>query len=172
MKYYHKFCNILQKILGIAVAVFISAMLILMLVEVFRRYLLGITWIWSDEIIRICLIYTAFLGGAVALGVDNMIKFDLVYDAIKGRKKDILDFAILIVSTIFLAIVFCLSIMKLMSPAMLSQVSPNTGMPILITYICVPVSIGSCILFCIDRFPEKGKYLFGKRSDSAEEVEA
>lgn len=172
MKYYHNFCNILQKILGIAVAIFISAMLILMLIEVVRRYILGVTWIWSDEVIRICLIYTAFLGGAAALGADNMIKFDLVYDAIKGRKKDILDFAILMVSTIFLVIVFYLSIMKLMSPAMLSQVSTNTGMPILITYMCVPVSIGSCILFCIDRLPKTIKRLLGKSTDATEEVKA
>ena len=57
MKVYNKFCDICSKILSALAVVTIAAMLVIMLIEVVRRYLFGVTFIWSDEMIRILLLH-------------------------------------------------------------------------------------------------------------------
>ena len=64
MKVYHKISNFLYQVLRWITVVTVVAMLVLMLVEVVRRYLFDKTFLWSDEIIRYLLLYCTFLGGA------------------------------------------------------------------------------------------------------------
>ena len=66
MKVYHKFANGCYRLLRVLACVTVIAMLVLMLIEVVRRYFFGRTFIWSDEVIRYLLIYCTFLGGAAA----------------------------------------------------------------------------------------------------------
>ena len=56
MKVYHKISNFLYQVLRWITVVTVVAMLVLMLVEVVRRYLFDKTFLWSDEIIRYLLL--------------------------------------------------------------------------------------------------------------------
>lgn len=153
MGYYHRFCNLIQKVLNVIVVIIVAVMLILMLTEVVRRYLFSQTWIWSDETIRILLIYTAFLGGATAYGCGRMINFDMIYTKFPPKILALANIFIFVVSQLFILFVLILSIKKLLNPSMTAQVSVNTGLPIGVTYFCIPISMACCLMFGIDQIP-------------------
>jgi len=154
MKIYGKITDILSRILLFLAGLFIFAMLVIMMVEVVRRYLFGLTWMWSDEIVRTLLIYTAFFGGAAAYHRGSMVNFDLLYSKLTPRRKSVVSLFIHVVSHVFLVFIFILSIRKVMNPSMYSQVSVNTGLAIWTTYLSVPIGMGAMILFGFNKYPK------------------
>ena len=90
MKNYHKFANGSYRLLRILACVTVIAMLVLMLIEVVRRYCFGRTFIWSDEVIRYLLIYCTFLGGAAAYYQKALVSFDLVTSRLPIKVQEIL----------------------------------------------------------------------------------
>ena len=58
-KRYHSFARICYKTLRWLAVITVLIMLVIMTIEVVRRYFLGRTFIWSDEVIRILLVYCA-----------------------------------------------------------------------------------------------------------------
>lgn len=153
MKYYHKISNILSNILLYLASLFIFAMLVIMLTEVVRRYIFGLTWMWSDEIIRTLLIYTAFFGGAAAYHKGSLANFDLLYTKLGAKPQSIATLIIHVISHAFLVFIFILSVRKVMNPSMYSQISVNTGLAIWTTYMSVPIGMGAMILFGFDKYP-------------------
>ena len=106
MQLYHKFAKVLAKILsGLAIGV-MTAMLFIMTMEVIRRYIFNVTFPWSDEIIRMLLVFSAYFGGAVAYYNKGLVCFDLITSKLPQKVQDILILFNNVVANVFLF--FCL----------------------------------------------------------------
>lgn len=70
-----KWYNLIECYLGVIIVI---GMLILLSVQVFARYITGVSWAWIDEISRYGLIWLAYLSAIYATYTDSQIKVDLL----------------------------------------------------------------------------------------------
>lgn len=158
MAKFHQLCQAIERVLIFIVAVFAAVMIIVTSVEVFRRYLFSLSFIWSEELSRYLMVSVAFFGGAVAYRRKNLIPLDLVTSLMPARVQlyletilEIISFAILIVLVIF-------SSKSVMNPAVYKQISVGFPISMGIVFSVMPISFVCMILFAIEHFID----LFGR----------
>lgn len=64
---YEKLMDIIYSVIRICIAAALVVMVVVTFVEVIRRYAFGLSFIWSEELVRFLLVATSFLGGARGL---------------------------------------------------------------------------------------------------------
>lgn len=128
-------------------AVMLGVMLIVALLEVFRRYLFGLSFPWSEELIRYLIIWVSFLGGAVAFKEGNLVFFDMVVDHIHSRGKFILLMTTNTVSLLFIMYIFSYALKVVTKPSIIMQKSIGLQISMLYPYLAIPVGLGLMILF-------------------------
>lgn len=154
MKYYHKFANGCYKLLRILACITVIAMLVLMLIEVVRRYCFGKTFIWSDEVIRYLLMYCTFLGGAAAYYQKALVTFDLVTGRLPHKAQEILKLVNNVICLVFFVFLIYLAIQKVTSPSVVKSISPASGLSLAVPYCAIPIGLTFMTIFTIDFFPE------------------
>ena len=154
MTNYHKFANGCYRLLRILACVTVIAMLVLMLIEVVRRYCFGRTFIWSDEVIRYLLIYCTFLGGAAAYYQKALVSFDLVTSRLPIKVQEILKLINNIICLIFFVFLIYFSIQKVISPSVVNNVSNASGLSLAVPYCAIPIGLIFMFIFTIDFFPD------------------
>lgn len=89
-----KWYNLIECYLGVIIVI---GMLILLSVQVFARYITGVSWAWIDEISRYGLIWLAYLSAIYATYTDSQIKVDLLIKVWpKGMRKIIKHLSVII----------------------------------------------------------------------------
>ncbi len=89
-----KWYNLVECYLGVIIVI---GMLILLSVQVFARYITGVSWAWIDEISRYGLIWLAYLSAVYATYTDSQIKVDLLIKVWpKGMRKIIKHLSVII----------------------------------------------------------------------------
>lgn len=137
--------NIMNILLGYLTAIFLIVMTGLVLWQVFTRYILGNPSMFTEEIVRIFLIWTSFLGATYAFGKRQHMSLVFLKEKLKGKSKKILcasiDFIILLVAIILLikgGFKFAFSSMSIRTPILgiskgwVYMIGPISGILILI----------------------------------------
>ena len=75
----------MDKFLSIACAVLLSFMTILVLIQVFSRYVLNSPVAFTEELVRYSLIWTGFIGAAYAFSTREHMSLTLVRDKFTGK---------------------------------------------------------------------------------------
>ncbi|MEL7647674.1 MAG: TRAP transporter small permease [Sedimentibacter sp.] len=146
--------DFIAKLIKVFLGVLLVVMLVVALIEVFRRYILGRSFAWAEELIRYLIIWISFLGAAVAYKENNLVFFDLVANKIKGKAKMIL---LIITNTITLSIilfVFLNSVETILKPSILTQKSIGLQVPMVIPFLSVPLGLGLMFLFGLYKYRE------------------
>lgn len=154
MKVYHKFAKCLYSVLRWATAAVVVGMLVLMLVEVVRRYLFDQTFPWSDEIIRYLLLYCTFLGGAAAYYQKGLVAFTLVFDKLSRVKKAFLMVVNNTICLVFFAFLTRYAIAKVTSSSVVKSVSTASHLSMAVPYMAIPIGLVLMIIFTIDFYPD------------------
>ena len=84
----------MDKFLSIACAVLLSFMTILVLIQVFSRYVLNSPVAFTEELVRYSLIWTGFIGAAYAFSTREHMSLTLVRDKFTGKAHTALLVAI------------------------------------------------------------------------------
>ncbi|MDK2868551.1 MAG: C4-dicarboxylate transporter, DctQ subunit [Clostridiales bacterium] len=129
------------------IAVMLGVMLVVALVEVFRRYLFGLSFPWSEELIRYLIIWVSFLGGAVAYKEQNLVFFDMIVDRMHSKYKMVLLMLTNTVSLIFVSYIFSYALRVINKPSIVKQKSIGLQISMLYPYLAIPVGLGLMILF-------------------------
>lgn len=84
--------NLIKKLysvyIGIGAAV-MGVMAIIVVASVFLRYFFGITFMWSEELIKILFVFTTFWGmGACVVGKENII-VDILFEKLPPRLQKV-----------------------------------------------------------------------------------
>jgi TRAP-type C4-dicarboxylate transport system permease small subunit len=141
-----KYIDILVEML---IAALISMMIVVVVLQVFCRYVLNSPLGWTEEIAGFTLVWTSFLGSYIAFRRGNHLRIELVYLLIPNSgKRTLLILGNLIISgfslfLIFKGIPFARQFMYLLSP--------NLQLSMGISYMVVPIT---GILFLIHLLPE------------------
>ena len=129
----------MDKFLSIACAVLLSFMTILVLIQVFSRYVLNSPVAFTEELVRYSLIWTGFIGAAYAFSTREHMSLTLVRDKFTGKAHTALLVAI--DGLILLLAIFVITIggfkLAVFSNSGFSSLS---GLPRSLVYSIAPIS--------------------------------
>jgi len=154
MRYYHKFTALCFQVLRILATLTVVVMLVLMLIEVVRRYIFSQTFIWSDEIIRYLLIYCTFFGGACAYYKKSLVSFDLITGRLSIKMQAVLKLVNNTICLAFFAFLIYYAIKKVTGDAVVKSISSASGLSLAVPYWAIPVGLIMMFIFTIDFYPE------------------
>ena len=129
----------MDKFLSIACAVLLSFMTILVLIQVFSRYVLNSPVAFTEELVRYSLIWTGFIGAAYAFITREHMCLVLVRDSLSPSGKRILMTVIDILILLFAIFVITIGGFKLALSAQ-KVFSALLGIPRSLVYAMAPIS--------------------------------
>ncbi|MDY0362882.1 MAG: TRAP transporter small permease subunit [Desulforegulaceae bacterium] len=129
----------------------VFAALLSLFLNVVLRYGYSYTLAWSEELVRLVIIYTTFIGSSVAVKKSQQVKIDAVIQFFPKTEKffEFLSLAATMVMGVFL-IKFGLDIMDLMS--LTKQSTIILKIPMAFVYALLPLTGFLMILRAIGRF--------------------
>lgn len=115
--------------------------------QVITRWLLPSPSSFTEELARYLLIWIGTLGAAYGVGQKLHLAIDLLPEAVKGKKRHVLEIVIQAVIVVFAAAVMVVGGGRLvMMTAQFGQTSAAMGIPLAFVYSIVPIS-GLIIVF-------------------------
>lgn len=129
----------MDKILSIACAVLLTFMTVLVLIQVFSRYILNSPVAFTEELVRYSLIWTGFIGAAYAFSTREHMSLTLIRDKFIGKAHTAL--LVVIDGLILLMAIFVFTIggFKLAVSAS-REFSALLGIPRSLVYAIAPIS--------------------------------
>ena len=129
----------MDKILSIACAVLLTFMTVLVLIQVFSRYILNSRVAFTEELVRYSLIWTGFIGAAYAFSTREHMSLTLIRDKFTGKAHTAL--LVVIDGLILLMAIFVFTIggFKLAVSAS-REFSALLGIPRSLVYSIAPIS--------------------------------
>lgn len=129
----------MDKILSIACAVLLTFMTVLVLIQVFSRYVLNSPVAFTEELVRYSLIWTGFIGAAYAFSTREHMSLTLMRDKFTGKAHTAL--LVVIDGLILLMAIFVFTIggFKLAVSAS-REFSALLGIPLSLVYSIAPIS--------------------------------
>ena len=129
----------MDKILSIACAVLLTFMTVLVLIQVFSRYILNSPVAFTEELVRYSLIWTGFIGAAYAFSTREHMSLTLIRDKFTGKAHTAL--LVVIDGLILLMAIFVFTIggFKLAVSAN-REFSALLGIPRSLVYSIAPIS--------------------------------
>lgn len=124
----------------------LSAMSIIIFVQVIFRYLLKASLPWSEELSRYLLVWTTFFGGAYGVRLGAHIGVEAFMMLLPKKVKRVLNVLILIVSIALCAIIFIFSIQIVQTQLRKGQLSPAMRIQMGYVYLAIPFGMGLFII--------------------------
>ena len=129
----------MDKILSIACAVLLTFMTVLVLIQVFTRFVLNSPVAFTEELVRYSLIWTGFIGAAYAFSTREHMSLTLVRDKFTGKVHTALLVAIDGLILLMAIFVFTIGGFKLAVSAS-REFSALLGIPRSLVYSIAPIS--------------------------------
>ncbi|MBN2442402.1 MAG: TRAP transporter small permease [Spirochaetales bacterium] len=149
MRIYKKIMDHLARILFIVTAAMICAMVLIITWQVFSRFVLNKTPRWSEESTIVLMLYSGFLGAALAYRERLHIGIKFFLLKIKQKTRSRIYFFIDILIGLFS--LFMLIWGTGFAWMMRSQTLPATKIPVGISYLPIPLAGLMLILFVIEK---------------------
>jgi TRAP-type C4-dicarboxylate transport system permease small subunit len=152
MRFFSHFTDWLYKILLAACCTALAAMVVIISAQVFCRFILNFTPYWTEELTLIIMIYTGFLGAAVAYKkrIHINLQFFLENLPMRYRKK-----AYLVIDFILLAFsVYSIVYGWQLTEKTMHQYNPALGWPVGTSYIAIPISGVIFLVFTVEKIVE------------------
>ncbi len=140
----------IHKVLLWIVAFFIASMSILVVYQVFCRYVLNSPPGWTEEISLFTMVWLAFLVAPIGYRRNLFVNLDVILARVTPRAFTIITFIYLIIETVILFIFFKYSV----SYAIGGLASTATSIPFSMFYIylCLPIGFALMILVGIEKY--------------------
>ena len=142
--------------------VLLAIVVVIVLVQVFGRYILRISLSWPEELARYVLVWLMFFGVAAAAATRSQIVVDTLLDLVSPRVRRVLEGIAALAGLVAVALLVWTS-QPLFGPASRST-SPATGIPSFWIYLAVPVGGALLGLFAL---ADLGRILRGQPPPSA-----
>lgn len=145
---YTRFCDVLEKILyGIIVAI-VSAMTIVVALQILGRYVMSQPWLWTIDIAILCLVWSTFLAAACGVRRNAHFVIDLWPESWRGvsRVLSILTMIVILISGYFL-----LKEGWVFAEAGAKRMAGMTGIKMSYFLTAIPVGAAFILLFVIEK---------------------
>lgn len=133
--------SMLGKILRLALALLMTAMVASVVWQVLSRYLFVVPAAWTEELARFLLVWIGMLGAAYAYRQGSHLGIDLLANKLTDPGKQTLHLVVHIVCVLFAASVLVIGGSALVAMTWeLRQYSAAMGLPIAYVYSVIPAS--------------------------------
>lgn len=120
----------------------LCAISLILILQVFMRYFLRAPFVWSEELARYLLVWTAMLGVSLAVREGRHIKVDLLPTIMGPRAGRVFDFCAHFGVLIFCMLMIWFGVPLIERLAKIGQLSPALDIPMWMIYLSVPVGFG------------------------------
>ncbi|GIN19563.1 MAG TPA: TRAP transporter small permease [Bacillus bacterium] len=122
--------------------ILVASMIVLVILvvgQVFARYVLNFSIGWSEELARYLLIWIAWIAASYAVTKNAHIRVEIIKDRFSARIKQIIELIVLIIWFGFAAFLAFEGTNFVLQVQTTNQVSPSLGADMWIVYLAVPV---------------------------------
>ncbi|MFJ8235276.1 TRAP transporter small permease [Ureibacillus sp. NPDC094379] len=134
----------INKLVKILLTFSLIVMTIIMILQVFSRFILNIPLPWSEEATRYLGIYSVFFGAALAIRHNELISVEAIPDLLPKTVQRVLKMIVLVICIVFFAILLKYGI-DLVSKVSI-QKSPALQISMSIPYFSIPLGAFLLIL--------------------------
>jgi TRAP-type C4-dicarboxylate transport system permease small subunit len=134
----------INKIVSIVLSLVLAVMSLLIFTQVLTRYVVNVSLTWSEEAARYLMVYSVFLGAALAIRYQKHVAIEILSESINEKKRKILKMIILIICIVFFFMLLVKGIDILHHVG--NQKSPALRIPMTIPYAAIPLGAGLLIL--------------------------
>ncbi|SDM56069.1 TRAP transporter small permease [Kriegella aquimaris] len=139
--------KLIDKILGRALVVIMSVMVVNVLWQVFTRYVTGDPSSFTDELARYLMIWIGILGAAYVAGKDLHVAIDILPSRASAKNRKKLKTIVTVLIILFVSVAFVIGGSRLVYISyLLGQQSPALQIPLAVVYMILPIS-GLLIIF-------------------------
>lgn len=147
---FKKIVSILFHLTEFAVLVLLATICVVMLTQIFSRYLFNTPLAWPEELSRYLFVWVVFLGAAIAFRYKAHLGMDFITARFSDKFKRITEKLVDLILLGFLILIIYIA------PEILSitqfQTSPVLDIPMSYIYLSFPVSCGLMIIELMDRW--------------------
>ena len=129
----------------------LCCMVFIMIIQIFCRYVLGMSLSWSEEITRYLFVWSAFISISLCTKLTINIRIDLIITKLSARGKALVKIFNLTVEFAFFAYMIPYAYRYLISTIESGQVSPACGIPMYWIQSAPLV----CFVLCLLRIAER-----------------
>ena len=156
---FRKTIDFLYRAIMATVSVALGFMIVLAFVEVVRRYLLGKSFLWADDLIRYLIIYVGFVGGAAAYKDNNLASLDLVTRLLPHKVQIVLEILVNTVVTAVIVFLLYYSVSAVQAPSIKNPVGVGLKIAMWIPYMALPIGFVIMLLFSVEKYIDMFKRL-------------
>ena len=139
--------KLIDKILGRALVVIMSIMVVNVLWQVFTRYVTGDPSSFTDELARYLMIWIGILGAAYVAGKNLHVAIDILPSRASAKTQKKLRTIVTVLVIFFVLVAFVIGGSRLVYISyLLGQQSPALQIPLAVVYMILPIS-GLLIIF-------------------------
>ncbi|MEW6622323.1 MAG: TRAP transporter small permease [Bacillota bacterium] len=145
-----KLSTLINQLASYIVIVSIFVMTVVVIVQVFCRYVLGFSIFWSEELARYLLVWTTFLGGSVAYKKAQLASINFLAEKLPARPRALVGILAQIMALTFIVVAAYYGFKQSFSPSVTMQVSPAMRLPMTYAYLAVPIGFGIIMIHSIE----------------------
>ena len=149
--------DVINKISLVLVVVFLSAMVIIVLLQVFFRFILNNALPWPEEISRYLMVWGTFLGSGIACKYESHIGLSFIRERINAKYQGIIEFFVNCCILLFLAV--CIWKGIIIFKFTLKQISPSAHISMAWPYSSVPICSAIMFIHILNSFFERNASL-------------
>lgn len=157
LRLYLKLMDKVNQVLFWIVGILLGAVFVLLVSQVYFRYVMNSSLSWSEEAARYLTIWIVFLGVALGLRRKRLIAVEVVVQFVPKKLEFAFRMLVLLVSLVLMAFLFYFGIR--MGITVSNKTSTAMGIPMWIPYAAIPVgtllTLLNAIAAMIEMFTEK-----------------
>ncbi len=143
---------------------------LIMLLQVFMRYIVNQSFTWAEEFCRYCYVWTGFLSLGYAVRNGNMLRVGVVMDLLPLALRKIIAIMVNVLCLVFFAVFFMNAIGVVRAIAQMGQTSPAMGWPMSVVYACTVIGFGLGALRTVQAIISQLRHFGAKRRTTIEAV--
>jgi len=117
----------------------LAAMSIIIILQVFQRYVLQQSLDWPEELARYLFIFAVYVGSSFAASERRHLEVTIVRTVFGAKIGNYFTILAYLITVIFCGIMFVWGIMMIQFVMESNQVAPALQFPMWIAYICIPL---------------------------------
>lgn len=129
----------LNKFEEIASSCALAAMSIIIILQVFQRYVVQQSLDWPEELARYLFIFAVYIGSSFAASERRHLEVTIVRTIFGAKIGNYFTILAYVITVIFCGIMFVWGIMMVQFVMESNQVAPALQFPMWIAYICIPL---------------------------------
>ncbi|MGM0876801.1 MAG: TRAP transporter small permease [Bacillota bacterium] len=136
-----------NKLLGVVLALLLMVMSAVIFYQVFSRFILNDSLRWSEELARYIMVWSVFIGSALAIRKLELISVDAIKELMSHKAKTILNVIVYLICIVFLAVLVNFGFEMVSNVT--KQTSPAMNISMAWAYSAIPVGSIFMIINCV-----------------------